>query len=70
MIVAFIIAAILILFHDILPSLRKRRWQELKIIAIIMGFAAYLGITPLLKISTPINWVWQLLGPIGKMIFK
>lgn len=70
MIAMFILAVILICLYEGGPLIKKRLWRELGAFGVLIGSAAWLGIAKILGISTPVNWLEQLLGPIGKMILK
>ena len=70
MIVLFILAVILIFLYDGVPLLKKRLWRELGTIGVLVGAASYLCIVDILGMSTPVNWLEQLLSPIGKILFK
>lgn len=70
MIVWFTLAVILISLHEGMPLLKRRLWRELGTLGLINISATYLAIAELLGMSTPLNWLEQLLSPIGKMIFR
>jgi hypothetical protein len=66
----FILAVILISLYDGLPLIKKRQWPELIAVGLIIGTSALLTIAEFLKLTTPFNWLEQLLMPIGVMLFR
>lgn len=66
----FLLAAILIGLFDGIPLIKAKQWRELGTFGALMGTALYLGISKLLNLSTPVNWLHQLLSPIGEAIYK
>lgn len=70
MISLFILVAILICLFEGGALLNKKMWRELGVVGVLMGAALSLGITKLLGLSTPVNWLHQLLSPLGETIFK
>ena len=65
-----LVGTILIFLYDGIPLWEKRLWRELGVLGVLIGAAAYLNIAAMLGMTTPVNWLEQLLGPIGRMIYK
>ncbi|VBB05145.1 Hypothetical protein LUCI_0352 [Lucifera butyrica] len=65
-----ILAGLLTAVYEGLPLFRKRLWRELAILGLLLGSAGLLGIVQVLGLSTPLNWLEQILGPVGRQFFK
>lgn len=70
MITLFILAIIFIFTIEGIPLIKKGLWRELGVFCFLLGIAVSIGIAKGLGVPTPIEWLQQLLGPIGMAILK
>lgn len=70
MIILFILAVLLICLLEGVPLIKKGLWPELGTLGFLIGTAIFLGIAKILEIPTPLNWLQQLLSPVGEGILK
>lgn len=70
MIPFFILAVLLIAAYEGPQLIKNKLWRELGVMGVIVGATAYLAVAGVLGMSTPLNWLEKLLGPVGMIIFK
>lgn len=70
MLILLILAVFLICLFEGVPLIKKGLWRELGTLGFLIATAIYLGITDIAELPTPINWLQQLLNPVGEVIFK
>lgn len=70
MIVFLIVAVVLICLAEVPPLVKKKLWKELTTFGFIIGAAIFLGIVELLTSTTPVEWLEQLLIPVGEAMLK
>ena len=59
-----------ICFFEGVPLIREKRWKEFAAFACLIGFALFIGIGKAAGWPTPIELLYRLLLPVGKMLFK
>ena len=70
MIALFLLAVVYIGLYEGLPLFKRKLWRELGAVGLLLGSSVYLAVAETLGMSTPLNWLEQLLGPVGRMIFR
>jgi hypothetical protein len=59
-----------ICFFEGLPLIREKRWKEFWAFASLIGIALLTGIGKAAGWPTPIELLYRLLLPVGKILFK
>lgn len=70
MVVFLIVAVILICLIEVPHLLKGGLRKELATLGFIIGIAVFLGIAKILDFTTPVEWLEQLLVPVGEAMFK
>lgn len=70
MLTLFVLAVILICLVDGVPLVKKRLWRELGAFGVLLGIAIFLFIANKLEMPTPVDWLQQMLAPVGEAILK
>jgi hypothetical protein len=67
--VILILAVFLIFLFEGIPLIKKRMWNELTTVVLLLLIAAIMQIGKSLNMASLINIIERLFEPIGKMIF-
>ena len=70
MLLFLIVAVILIGLYEGPQLIKRRYWRELGAVGLLIGAASYLVVANILGWPAPLNWLENLLGPIGMSILK
>lgn len=69
LLVLMLISATIILIEGI-PLVRKKQWKEFYTLISLLSIALALGIMKTIGMTSPIQFLQNLLYPLGKTIFK
>lgn len=69
MLMLLILAVIFICIIEIIPLVKKGSWKELAVYCSILALAVLLLLGKKLELPTPIKLMYQIVSPIGKIIF-
>jgi len=64
------VLAILVTLFEGIPLIRRKKWNELIALGILIGIALFIGIGKTMGLPTPIELLNRWLRPMGEMIFK
>lgn len=65
-----ILAAVLIGLIEGRPLFKKGMWRELAALTFLIGAGLFFLVTKKLGLPTPVEWLQQLVGPIGEAVYK